>query len=173
MATIMDGRPVAQQILARGAERVQAIVARTGVQPCLATVLVGDDPASVTYARMKRNRCESVGMRSVKVELPTASTTAEVVEAVAALGRDAAIHGILVQHPVPRHVDERTVFESIPAAKDVDGLTLASFAGGELRAARGRLCFVHAGRDPSPAGLLRGRAVGQAGGGDRPEPHPR
>jgi len=128
-ATIMDGAAEAKRILDRAAQRVAAIVAQARVQPCLATVLVGDDPASVTYTRMKRARCEAAGMRSVKVELPAASTTAEVMARVGELARDPAVHGILIQHPVPRHVDERSVFETIPAAKDVDGLTLASFGG--------------------------------------------
>ena len=129
MATLMDGRAVGQRMLDACAEKVKTIVAATGTRPCLATVLVGDDPASVTYTRMKRTRSEAAGMRSLKVELPAASTTEEVVARVAGLAADPAVHGILVQHPVPRHVDERRVFEAVPAAKDVDGLTLASFGG--------------------------------------------
>ena len=129
MATIMDGAAVSRAVLEAAAARVRDILAKTGVQPCLATVLVGDDPASITYTRMKRNRCEGVGMRSLKVELPGAATTAQVVDRIAELGRDPGVHGILLQHPVPRHVDEREAFEAIPAAKDVDGLTLASFGG--------------------------------------------
>ena len=129
MATLMDGRAVGQRMLDACAEKVKAIVAASGTRPCLATVLVGDDPGSVTYTRMKRTRSEAVGMRSLKVELAAASTTEEVVGRVAALAADPAIHGILVQHPVPRHVDERSVFEAVPPAKDVDGLTLASFGG--------------------------------------------
>ena len=129
MARLMDGRAVAQRMLDACAEKVKAIVAASGTRPCLATVLVGDDPASVTYTRMKRTRSEAVGMRSLKVELAAASTTEEVVARVAALAADPGVHGILVQHPVPRHVDERRVFETVPPAKDVDGLTLASFGG--------------------------------------------
>jgi methylenetetrahydrofolate dehydrogenase (NADP+)/methenyltetrahydrofolate cyclohydrolase len=129
MATLMDGRPVGQRMLDACAEKVKAIVAARSTRPCLATVLVGDDPASVTYTRMKRTRSESVGMRSLKIELAATSTTEEVVARVAALAADTAVHGILVQHPVPRHVDERSVFEAVPPAKDVDGLTLASFGG--------------------------------------------
>lgn len=128
-ATIMDGRAEAQRILERCAARVEEIVARTGVRPCLATVLVGDDPASVTYTRMKRTRCEAVGMQSLKVELPATITTPDLVARLRSLAQDPAVHGILLQHPVPRHIDEREAFEAIPAAKDVDGLTLASFGG--------------------------------------------
>ena len=129
MAMLMDGRAVGQRMLDACAEKVKAIVAARGTRPCLATVLVGDDPASVTYTRMKRTRSEAVGMRSLKVELAAASTTEEVVARVAALAADPTVHGILVQHPVPRHVDERRVFETVPSAKDVDGLTLTSFGG--------------------------------------------
>jgi methylenetetrahydrofolate dehydrogenase (NADP+) / methenyltetrahydrofolate cyclohydrolase len=129
MSTIIDGTAVAQRVLDETRQRVSEITARGGAAPCLATVLVGDDPASVTYTRMKRNRCEAVGMRSLRVELTAASSTADVVGRIAALGQDAAVHGILLQHPVPHHVDERAAFEAIPAAKDVDGLTLASFGG--------------------------------------------
>ena len=129
MAMLMDGRALGQRMLDACAEKVKAIVAARGTRPCLATVLVGDDPASVAYTRMKRTRSEAVGMRSLKVELAAASTTEEVVERVAALAADPTVHGILVQHPVPRHVDERRVFETVPSAKDVDGLTLTSFGG--------------------------------------------
>ena len=129
MAMLMDGRAVGQRMLDACAEKVKVIVAARGTRPCLATVLVGDDPASVAYTRMKRTRSEAVGMRSLKVELAAASTTEEVVARVAALAADPTVHGILVQHPVPRHVDERSVFETVPSAKDVDGLTLTSFGG--------------------------------------------
>ena len=129
MAMLMDGRAVGQRMLDACAEKVKVIVAARGTRPCLATVLVGDDPASVAYTRMKRTRSEAVGMRSLKVELAAASTTEEVVARVAALAADPTVHGILVQHPVPRHVDERRVFETVPSAKDVDGLTLTSFGG--------------------------------------------
>ena len=129
MAMLMDGRALGQRMLDACAEKVKVIVAARGTRPCLATVLVGDDPASVAYTRMKRTRSEAVGMRSLKVELAAASTTEEVVARVAALAADPTVHGILVQHPVPRHVDERSVFETVPSAKDVDGLTLTSFGG--------------------------------------------
>lgn len=126
--TILDGKTVAQATLDQCARRVQAIIERTGVTPCLVTVLVGEDPASVTYTRMKRQRCESVGMRSMKVELPATTTTQELVARLREMGADPSIHGILLQHPVPHHIDERAAFEAIVPAKDVDGVTLHSFA---------------------------------------------
>ena len=92
-AIVMDGSNVARQLLDQCAERVAEIIARTKVQPCLATVLVGDDPASVTYTRMKRNRCEAIGLRSVKVELPATATTGQVTARIVALAADSTVHG--------------------------------------------------------------------------------
>jgi methylenetetrahydrofolate dehydrogenase (NADP+)/methenyltetrahydrofolate cyclohydrolase len=126
-ATIMDGKAVAQRVLDAAADRVRRLKEQRSVTPCLATVLVGDDPASVTYTQMKRRRCESVGMTSLKVELPATTTTDELVAAIRKLGGDAAVHGILLQHPVPRQIDERAAFEAIPGCKDVDGVTIHSF----------------------------------------------
>ncbi len=127
-ATLMDGKRVASDLLNQAAGRVQIIKNRTGVTPCLATILVGDDPASVTYTQMKRKRCEAIGMTSRKIELLASSTTADVVRCVTELGQDSAVHGILLQHPSPAHVDERAAFEAIPVGKDVDGVTFGSFA---------------------------------------------
>jgi len=128
MTTLMDGKAVAQRTLDRCAQRVAAIIKKTGVTPCLATVLVGADPASVTYTQMKRKRCEAVGMLSRKVELSDATTTAELVATITQLGADPSVHGILLQHPSPKHIDEREAFEAIPPLKDVDGVTMQSFA---------------------------------------------
>ncbi len=125
-AKLMDGAAVAQRLLEAARDKVALIRERSGVTPCLATVLVGDDPASATYVRMKRKRCEAVGMRSMAVELPSKTTTEELVEAVQRLASDPAVHGILLQHPTPKHIDERAAFEAIPAAKDVDGVTVTS-----------------------------------------------
>jgi methylenetetrahydrofolate dehydrogenase (NADP+)/methenyltetrahydrofolate cyclohydrolase len=96
---------------------------------------------------MKRQRCEAVGMRSMKIELPEATTTAELVAQLAKLGGDPAVHGILLQHPAPRHIDERAAFEAIPAGKDVDGVTAASFAAVALGFAGFGSC--------TPAGIMR------------------
>jgi len=127
-ATLIDGKKVAADTLAACETRVKALIDQAGITPCLATVLVGEDPASVTYTRMKRKRCESIGMRSVKIELPTETTTEQLVTKINELGDDPAIHGILLQHPAPPQVDERAAFEAIPAVKDVDGVTYTSFA---------------------------------------------
>ncbi len=127
-ATLIDGKQTAADTLAACEKRVAALIAKTGITPCLATVLVGEDPASVTYTRMKRKRCEAIGMRSVKIELPAETTTDQLVAKITELGNDDAIHGILLQHPAPPQVDERAAFEAIPAVKDVDGVTYTSFA---------------------------------------------
>jgi len=124
---ILDGKTVSAQILQRCAQRVQKIKQLRSVTPQLATVLVGEDPASVTYVRMKAKRCEDVGMKSLRVELPASATTQQLVEQIRELGQDSAVSGILLQHPVPRHIDERSAFEAIPPMKDVDGVTIHSF----------------------------------------------
>jgi len=125
--TLLDGKAVAQQVLDRCAQRVKQIVEQTGVTPCLATVLVGEDPASVTYVRMKQRRCEAVGMKSIKIVLPDTTTTQQLVAKINELSTDPAVNGILLQHPVPQHIDERAAFEAIAPSKDVDGVTIHSF----------------------------------------------
>jgi len=127
-AGLMEGANLARRILERTAINATAVVERTGTRPCLATVLVGDDPASVTYVRMKRARCEQTGIRSRHLALAPATTTTELVDAVTRLSEDPDVHGILLQHPTPAHIDERAAFEAIAPHKDVDGVTTHSFA---------------------------------------------
>lgn len=127
-ARLMDGTAVSQRLLAESAQAARRFRVEAGRRPCLAAVLVGDDPASKTYVSMKSARCEQVGIEPRVVALPATATTATAVQAVENLSRDPAVDGILVQHPAPRHVDERAVFEAIDPAKDVDGVTLRSFA---------------------------------------------
>jgi len=126
-ATLIDGKATAQQIQQQVTQRVQQIQEASRATPCLATVMVGEDPASQTYTRMKRNRCEKVGMRSIKIELSASSSTETVLGKLRELAADSSINGILLQHPVPQQVDERAAFETIPPAKDVDGTSLTSF----------------------------------------------
>jgi methylenetetrahydrofolate dehydrogenase (NADP+)/methenyltetrahydrofolate cyclohydrolase len=125
-AKLMDGRALAQRVLEAAKAKVEKICAAAGVTPTLATVLVGDDRASAAYVRMKRKRCEDVGMKSLALELPLGTTTAQLVAAVQQLADDPAVHGILVQHPVPAPIDKRAAFEIIPVDKDVDGVTSAT-----------------------------------------------
>jgi methylenetetrahydrofolate dehydrogenase (NADP+)/methenyltetrahydrofolate cyclohydrolase len=127
-ARILDGTAVARTLLEQTADRAASFTARTGRPPLLATVLVGDDPASQTYVKMKRSRCAKVGIESRAVELPASTTTEELVETISALSADPLVDGILLQHPVPGQIDERAAFEAIAPGKDVDGVTMHSFA---------------------------------------------
>lgn len=127
-ARLMDGTALARRVVEETSVRAAEITRRTGVTPSLATVLVGEDPASVTYVRMKRARCAKAGIDSRLVSLPAATTTAELVGTLRSLSRDPAVHGILLQHPVGPHIDERAAFEAIAPEKDVDGVTMSSFA---------------------------------------------
>lgn len=144
---ILDGKALARQLEKELAERVAALRAAGGRTPVLATILVGDDPASATYVKMKGNACRRVGMESRRVALPDATTTAELLAAIDALNADPDVRGILLQHPVPKHVDERACFDRIALAKDVDGVTAAGFG----RMAMGERAFGSA----TPAGILR------------------
>jgi methylenetetrahydrofolate dehydrogenase (NADP+)/methenyltetrahydrofolate cyclohydrolase len=122
--TLMTGTQLSQDLLAETAR----IAASLPQKPCLATILVGEDPASVTYVRMKRNRAAQAGIDGRMVHLPAETTTGQLAATIRALSEDPAVHGILLQHPVPHHIDERAAFEAIDPAKDVDGVTLHSFA---------------------------------------------
>jgi methylenetetrahydrofolate dehydrogenase (NADP+)/methenyltetrahydrofolate cyclohydrolase len=127
-ARLMDGSQLAKEIVERCAERAARFEELTGARPCLAAVLVGDDPASATYVRMKQNRSATAGIESRLVALPASTTTDELLHAVSELSNDPEVHGILLQHPVPDQIDERAAFESIHPDKDVDGVTMHSFA---------------------------------------------
>jgi len=98
-----------------------------GVTPTLATVLVGADPASATYVKMKQNACARLGMQSIAIELSKETTTEELLAKINQLNDDKNIHGILLQHPVPSQVNERVCFDAINVEKDVDGVTCLGF----------------------------------------------
>ena len=121
-ATIIDGRPVAQRIQKEIKSAVEDFQAKTGAVPGLGVVLVGDDPASAMYVRMKRRACERTGLRSEARILSDASTQAEVEDAVRVFNAAPNIHGILVQLPLPAHIDEEAALNRISLAKDVDGI---------------------------------------------------
>jgi methylenetetrahydrofolate dehydrogenase (NADP+)/methenyltetrahydrofolate cyclohydrolase len=127
-AKILDGRAVSATILERVQKEAGEFAAEHARVPALATVLVGDDPASRTYVRMKASRCAQVGMQSRRIELDAGISSAELVDQIQALSADPAVDGILLQHPVPGHIDERAAFEVITPSKDVDGVTRTSFA---------------------------------------------
>ena len=127
-AQLMDGTGLARRIVDETAKRAADLTERTGVAPCLATVLVGEDPASVTYVRMKQNRSRKAGIESRHVALSAGTTTDELIGTLTGLSTDSTVHGILLQHPMGHHIDERAAFEAIGPEKDVDGVTLASFS---------------------------------------------
>jgi 5,10-methylene-tetrahydrofolate dehydrogenase/methenyl tetrahydrofolate cyclohydrolase len=119
-AKIIDGKAIAADIRAETAKGV-AQLKEKGIQPGLATVLVGDDPASHKYVSMKRKMCAEVGIESFHNELPADATQDEVLALVQKLGADPKVHGILVQLPLPKHIDEETILNAVPLNKDVDG----------------------------------------------------
>ncbi len=127
-ARLMSGTQLAKDILAAAGERAAVVQSKLGRPPCLATVLVGADPASVTYVRMKHNRCRAAGVDTRDVQLGDDTTTAALVDLIGGLSADPTVDGILLQHPVPAGIDERAAFEAIAPWKDVDGVTMHSFA---------------------------------------------
>jgi 5,10-methylene-tetrahydrofolate dehydrogenase/methenyl tetrahydrofolate cyclohydrolase len=118
---IIDGRAVAERVRGEIADAVEAMVEKHGVQPKLATVLVGDDPASHTYVRMKHKACAEVGFATSDHELPADTDQETLMQLVQELNVDPSVHGILVQLPLPDQIDEETILNSINLAKDVDG----------------------------------------------------
>lgn len=119
-ATLLDGKSLSEQLRAEAAADVAAFVKQTGVTPCLAAVLVGDDPGSQVYVRNKEKACEKAGIASRMLRLPKETTTDELLAWVDRLNRDPAVHGILVQLPLPKQIDERRVLEAVSPMKDVD-----------------------------------------------------
>lgn len=127
MTLIMDGKSVAKETEEALKERVEKIKQERGYVPTLATILVGNDPASATYVKMKGNACERVGMKSLKVELPETTSTEELLDKIRDLNSNTEVSGILLQHPVPSQIDERKCFDAIDISKDVDGVTCLGF----------------------------------------------
>ena len=127
MSITLDGKTLAQSTEQKLLERVQKIKETKGFVPILATILVGSDPASGTYVKMKGNACERVGMKSIKVELDQKTTTVELLDEINKLNKNPEVHGILLQHPVPEQIDERLCFDEIDIKKDVDGVTSLGF----------------------------------------------
>jgi len=120
-AQLIDGKAIAEKVRRQVAEGVVQLRMATGIQPGLATLLVGDNTASATYVRAKQKACEELGMHSVGHHLPADATQDQVEELVRSLGSNPAIHGILVQLPLPGHINEEAVLNAVPIEKDVDG----------------------------------------------------
>ncbi|MHB9037841.1 MAG: bifunctional methylenetetrahydrofolate dehydrogenase/methenyltetrahydrofolate cyclohydrolase FolD [Armatimonadota bacterium] len=125
-AKILDGGAVAKEIRGELAQRVEKLKSEKGVTPKLSVILVGEDPASVTYTRMKKKACEATGMISDLIELPADSTQEQVKGVIAKLNSDPNVHGIMVQHPVPSHLDELDILATVAVEKDVDGISALS-----------------------------------------------
>jgi methylenetetrahydrofolate dehydrogenase (NADP+)/methenyltetrahydrofolate cyclohydrolase len=144
---ILNGKALATEIEADLSARVQKLVEKTGRTPVLATILVGDNPASVTYVTMKGKACRRVGLEPRRVEMPAETTTEELLAQIEALNQDPDVCGILLQHPVPRHIDEARCFNAIAPVKDVDGVNVASF---------GAVTMKQEGyRSATPGGIIR------------------
>lgn len=124
---ILDGKTLAKQVEEELKARVQKIKDKASQTPVLATIIVGDNPASVTYVRMKGNACVRVGIEPLKIEMPESTTTGELLARIAELNEDPRVHGILLQHPVPSQIDEQQCFNAISPAKDVDGVNTSTF----------------------------------------------
>jgi methylenetetrahydrofolate dehydrogenase (NADP+)/methenyltetrahydrofolate cyclohydrolase len=123
---VLDGKKLALQAEIEIKNQVDELLSK-GITPTLATVLVGDDPASETYVRMKRNTCSRVGIKSIAVELPKDTSTEVLLSKIDTLNKDSSVNGILLQHPVPKQIDERKCFDAIALEKDVDGVTCLGF----------------------------------------------
>lgn len=123
MAHIIDGKRIAAEVRADIADRVTAFKAENGFAPGLAVVIVGSDPASCVYVRNKKKACEAAGMNSRVIELSESTTQEELLACINELAEDSTVHGILVQLPLPKHLDENAVIAAIPPEKDVDAFT--------------------------------------------------
>jgi methylenetetrahydrofolate dehydrogenase (NADP+)/methenyltetrahydrofolate cyclohydrolase len=142
---VLDGKAYAKELEAELTARVQRLNLK---EPAiLATILVGDDPASATYVRMKGNACRRVGMESLSIALPGTTSTEELLAAIDDLNANPRVRGILLQHPVPKQIDERSCFDRIALDKDVDGVTSHGFG----RMAMDEPAFGSA----TPAGIMR------------------
>ncbi|MEH6824148.1 MAG: bifunctional methylenetetrahydrofolate dehydrogenase/methenyltetrahydrofolate cyclohydrolase FolD [Motiliproteus sp.] len=124
---LLDGKSLATSREAMLKKAVESLIQQGARRPILATLLVGDDPASATYVQMKVNACARVGMGSRKIEMPASTTTEELLAQIDQLNADPDISGILLQHPVPGQIDERACFDAIALKKDVDGVTTQGF----------------------------------------------
>ena len=145
-ATILDGKKLSK-ISEQSIKQKVENLSEKGIKPTLATILVGNDPASETYVRMKRNTCARVGMESIAVELSENTTTDELLQTIKNLNNDDSVHGILLQHPVPSQIDERLCFDAIDITKDVDGVTCLGFGNMSMGLEAYGSC--------TPAGIIR------------------
>ena len=145
-AQILDGKKLASESEKEIFKSV-SLLKEKGIVPTLATILVGDDPASETYVRMKQETCKRVGMESLAINLSKETSTEELLLKIDELNNDNSIHGILLQHPVPNQINERECFERISIEKDVDGVTCLGFGRMSMDLSAYGSC--------TPAGIMR------------------
>ncbi|WP_188207966.1 bifunctional 5,10-methylenetetrahydrofolate dehydrogenase/5,10-methenyltetrahydrofolate cyclohydrolase [Alkalibacillus aidingensis] len=123
---LLDGKQVSSSIKDELKGQID-VLKKQGITPKLVTILVGDNPSSHTYVQMKANACKRIGMESERIYLKSETTTEELLATIKKLNEDDQVHGILLQHPVPEHIDERQAFDAITLEKDVDGVTSHGF----------------------------------------------
>ncbi len=128
-ARVLDGKSIAQEIRREVQREVAALATRTGVVPCLATILVGNDPASATYVRNKTRAGEEVGIVSVRLDLPADLSQESLLHEIERVNRDPSVHAILVQLPLPPHINEKRILEAVLPEKDVDGFHPSNMGG--------------------------------------------
>lgn len=145
-AKVLDGKELSKKTEVYIEKEVRDLISK-GIKPTLATILVGSDPASETYVKMKRNTCKRVGMDSIAIELPENTSTDELLKTIKKLNNDDKVHGILLQHPVPSQIDERKCFDEISIEKDVDGVTCLGFGNMSMGLPAYGSC--------TPAGIIR------------------
>lgn len=121
MTTLIDGKKVSSQIRDKISQETAEFIEKTGIQPHLVVIIVGNDAASMTYVRNKKKACEEVGFKSTVIELPAETTEEELLDKIKELNGDSSVHGILVQLPLPKHISEQKIIDTISIKKDVDG----------------------------------------------------
>ena len=147
MSIVLDGKLASEATEQDLSQRVQLLRQKKGIVPTLAAILVGSDPSSATYVRMKGNACKRIGMNSLTIELGGDTSTSQLLEEISKLNENRSVHGILLQHPVPNQINERECFDAISLEKDVDGVTCLGFGNMAMGETAYGSC--------APAGIMR------------------
>lgn len=147
MSIVLDGKSASEATEQDLSQRVQLLRQKKGIVPTLAAILVGSDPSSATYVRMKGNACKRIGMNSLTIELGGDTSTSQLLEEISKLNENGSVHGILLQHPVPNQINERECFDAISLEKDVDGVTCLGFGNMAMGETAYGSC--------APAGIMR------------------
>ena len=147
MTIVLDGKSASEATEQDLSQRVQLLRQKKGIVPTLAAILVGSDPSSATYVRMKGNACKRIGMNSLTIELGGDTSTSQLLEEISKLNENRSVHGILLQHPVPNQINERECFDAISLEKDVDGVTCLGFGNMAMGETAYGSC--------APAGIMR------------------